>query len=182
MAGTIAAAMAAHVQEHLGFQYRKEIEKELGSELPPLNEDLPPEIENKLSGLVAEAAQRLLNKNIVEARQQEIQQQQQDPGIQMQQAELQLQAQELKRKTEADKARVISDMAKAEMRQETENKRIDTQADIEGTRLGVEIAKGKEALASKQAEMSERAILEKAQLAAQAAKVLVEDDQKTRGR
>jgi hypothetical protein len=182
MAGPIAAAMAAHVQEHLGFQYRKEIEKELGLELPPLNEDLPPEIENRLSGLVAEAAQRLLNKNIVEARQQEIQQQQQDPIIQMQQAELQLQAQELKRKTEADKARVISDMAKAEMRQETENKRINTQADIEGARLGVEIAKGKEELASKQVEMSERAVLEKAKLAAAAAKVLVEDDQKLRRR
>ena len=30
MAGTIAAAMSAHIQEHLGFQYRREIEQQLG--------------------------------------------------------------------------------------------------------------------------------------------------------
>ena len=176
MAATIAAAMAAHVQEHLGFQYRKEIEKELGVELPAPNEELPPEIESKLSRLVAEAAQRLYNKDVAEARQKEIQEQQQDPVIQMQQAKLQLQAQELQLKSKSDEARVVADMAKAEMRQETENKRIDAQTDIDGARLGVEIAKTKEQGALKEAEISEKATLERAKLAAEAARLLVEDE------
>jgi hypothetical protein len=176
MATTIAAAMASHIQEHLGFQYRKEIEKELGVALPAVNEELPPEIENKLSRLIAEAAQRLYDKNVAEAGQKEIQEQQQDPVIQMQQAKLQLQAQELERKTQSDKARVASDMAKAEMRQETETKRIDAQTDIDGARLGVEIAKTKEQSALKEAEISEKAVLERAKLAAEVARLLVEDE------
>jgi hypothetical protein len=176
MATTIAASMASHIQEHLGFQYRKEIEKELGVALPAVNEELPPEVENKLSRLIAEAAQRLYDKNVAEAGQKEIQEQQQDPVIQMQQAKLQLQAQELERKTQSDKARVASDMAKAEMRQETETKRIDAQTDIDGARLGVEIAKTKEQSALKEAEISEKAVLERAKLAAEVARLLVEDE------
>ena len=179
MAAPIAAAMAAHVQEHLGFQYRKEIEKELGVELPPLNEDLPPEIENKLSSLIAEAAQRLLNKNVVEARQQEIQQQQQDPAIQMQQAKLQLQAQDMERKTQADKTRVVSDMAKAEMRQETETKRIETQAEIEAMRLGIEVAKGREEMAQEQDKINKKDTIERAKIVRDAGKALM-DSGKTR--
>jgi hypothetical protein len=174
MAAPIAAAMAAHVQEHLGFQYRKEIEKELGVELPPLNEDLPPEIENKLSSLVAEAAQRLLNKNVVEARQKEIQEQQQDPAIQMQQAKLQLQAQDLQRKAQADKTRVVSDMAKAEMQQETETKRIETQAEIEAMRLGIEVAKGREEMAQKQDEINKKDTIERAKIVRDAGKALMD--------
>ena len=179
MAAPIAAAMAAHVQEHLGFQYRKEIEKELGVELPPLNEDLPPEIENKLSSLVAEAAQRLLNKNVVEARQKEIQEQQQDPAIQMQQAKLQLQAQDLQRKAQADKTRVVSDMAKAEMQQETETKRIETQAEIEAMRLGIEVAKGREEMAQEQDKINKKDTIERAKIVRDAGKALI-DSGKTR--
>ena len=87
-----------------------------------------------------------------------------------------LQAQELERKTQSDKTRVVSDMAKAEMRQETETKRIDAQTDIDGARLGVEIAKTKEQSALKEAEISEKAVLERAKLAAEVARLLVEDE------
>jgi hypothetical protein len=178
MAATIAAAMAAHVQEHLGFQYRKEIEKELGVELPAPNEELPPEIESKLSRLVAEAAQRLYNKNISEARQKEIQEQQQDPVIQMQQAKLQLQAQELKQKAEADKTRVVSDMAKAEMRQETETTRIRTQAEIDAMRLGVEVAKDQQEMEQKQDEINKKDTIERAKIVRDAGKALIDSGKK----
>jgi len=178
MASTIAAAMAAHVQEHLGFQYRKEIEKELGVELPAPNEELPPEIENKLSRLVSEAAERLYNKNVAEARQQEIQEQQQDPVIQMQQAKLQLQAQELAQKAEAEKARVVSDMAKTEMRQETENKRINTQAELDAMRLGIEVARDTREIDQKQKELSQKDAIERAKIVRDAGKALIDSDKK----
>jgi len=181
MAQTIAAAMAAHVQEHLGFQYRKEMEMQLGIELPPPGQSMPEELEVKLSSLVAQAAQRLYNKDVAEEQQKQIQKQMEDPNLQLQKAELQLRARDLQRKEKADKTRVVSDIAKAEMRQETETKRINTQAELEGARLGIEIAKGKEELAAKQAEVNQKDVLGRAKLAAEAAKVLVEDDQKTRG-
>jgi len=178
MATTIAAAMASHVQEHLGFQYRTEIEKELGVELPALNEELPPEIENKLSHLIAEAAQRLYDKNVAEAGQKEIQEQQQDPVIQMQQVKLQLQAQELKQKAEADKIRVVSDMAKAEMRQDTETKRINVQAEIDAMRLGVEVAKDQQEMGQKKDEINKKDTIERAKIVRDAGKALIDSGKK----
>jgi len=89
-AQAIQAAAAAHVMEHVAFQYRKEIEKMLGAALPPMKDEnknaedakvLPPEIEAQLAQLVAQAAAKLLQKNTVESQQQQAQQQQQDPQL-----------------------------------------------------------------------------------------------------
>jgi len=178
MAQTIAAAMASHVQEHLGFQYRKEIEQQLGIELPPPGEEMPEELEIKLSGLVAQAAQRLYNKDIAEEQQKKVQEQLQDPNIQMQQAELQLRAQDLERKTTADKTRVVSDMAKAEMRQETETKRINTQAEIDAMRLGIEVAKDQQEMDQKQDEINKKDTLERAKIVRDAGKALMDSEKK----
>ena len=110
MAPQIQAAMMAHINEHLGYAYRVEIEKQLGMELPPEKDvdgevmEIDPEVENRLAPMLAQAAQRLLQKNQAEAQQQKAQQMQQDPIIQMQQQELQLKAQEQKRKDAKDAA------------------------------------------------------------------------------
>ena len=105
-AQSIQAAAAAHLMDHVAFQYRKEIEKQLGAVLPPEPEDgehhLPPEIEVQLSQLAAQAAARLLQKGQAEAAAAEAQQQAQDPLIQMQQQELQIKGGELQRKTMKD--------------------------------------------------------------------------------
>jgi hypothetical protein len=108
MAPQIQAAMMAHINEHLGYAYRVEIEKQLGMELPPEKDvdgevmEMDPEVENRLAPMLAQAAQRLLQQNQAEAQQQKAQQMQQDPIIQMQQQELQLKAQEQKRKDTKD--------------------------------------------------------------------------------
>jgi hypothetical protein len=92
----ITGAIQAHLMEHLGFQYRREIEKQLGVALPPLpvddtsEYDLPPDIEVKISQVSALAADKLLQKDQAEAQQQQAQQQAQDPLIQMQQMDLQI--------------------------------------------------------------------------------------------
>ena len=97
----ITAAGAAHLMEHVAFKYRRDIEKQLGSSLPPppdLDNDtgyLSPEIEVQLSALVSQAAQQLLQNNQQQAAQQQAQQQMQDPIIQMQQMELQIKQQEV---------------------------------------------------------------------------------------
>lgn len=100
-AQVIAGAAMAHIMEHVAFKYRADLEKQLGSQLPaPPNPDqdtgyLPPPVEVQLSGLVAQAAQQLLQANTQKAAQAQAQQQQQDPLIQMQQQELQLKGKEL---------------------------------------------------------------------------------------
>jgi hypothetical protein len=103
----IMGAAMAHVMEHVAFQYRREIENQLGASLPPPPEkdedeeqSLPKAVEIEISRLAAQAASKLLGKNQMEAQQQQAQQQAQDPIIQMQQMELQLRQQELQLKAQ----------------------------------------------------------------------------------
>jgi hypothetical protein len=78
----IQAALQAHVLEHLAFEYRTEIEQQLGAPLPPPDQPLPDDVEYNLSGIIAQAAQKLFSKNQADAEQAQIQQNLQDPVIQ----------------------------------------------------------------------------------------------------
>jgi hypothetical protein len=165
-AQAVQAAFAAHITEHIAFAYRKGIEEQLGTSLPPVDEKLDETVEVQLSRLVAQAAQQLLQKNQAEQQQQEAQQQAQDPMIQMQQQELQLKAQEIQIKAqktqadiEVDKAKIQVDIMriqseerkagaqigvksmseKAKMEQEAA--KFEQQQQAEGVRIGVDMAK-----------------------------------------
>jgi hypothetical protein len=97
-----AAAASAHLMEHIAFEYRKQIEEQLGVPLPAPDEKLPEPIELDVSRLAAQAAQKLLQKNQAEAQQQQAQQQMQDPMVQMQMQELQIKQAEAQRKMQKD--------------------------------------------------------------------------------
>jgi len=126
------AAMQAHINEHLGFEYRKQIELQLGFNLPPQYDaageetSMDPEVEARLSPILAQAAQRLLQQNQAQASQEQAQQLQQDPVIQMQQQELQLKGQEVQRKAQKDAA----DINLKEQQQTIERERIASQERI----------------------------------------------------
>jgi hypothetical protein len=96
MAQQIQAAAMAHINEHMAFEYRKQIETQLGVALPTEeeNENMEPEIAAKVAQMAAQAAQRLLQKNTAEAAQQQAQQLAQDPVVQMQQQEMALKEKE----------------------------------------------------------------------------------------
>jgi len=100
----IMASLQAHIAEHLGFNYRKQIEERLGVPLPAPNAELPEEVEIDLARLVAEAGAQLTDAHKQQAAQQQAQQKAQDPVIQMQQQELQIKGQEVQRKTQKDAA------------------------------------------------------------------------------
>jgi len=127
----IMAGLQAHVAEHLGYKYRKDMEEQLGVELPNPNEELPEEIEVNLSRMIAKAGKQLTQKNMQQAAQQQAQQKAQDPVIQMQQAELQIKAQEVQRKAEKDKA----DVALRQAEQERKEKKDQADAVLEAAKL-----------------------------------------------
>jgi hypothetical protein len=103
-AQAIQAAAMAHIMEHVAFQYRKDIETQLGAMLPPMDEDKPmtPEVELQVSKLASYAAARLLQKDQAEAQQQAAQQQAQDPLLALQQQDLQIKQAEVERKKVKD--------------------------------------------------------------------------------
>jgi hypothetical protein len=101
-ASVIKQALMAHIMEHVGFQYRRGIETQLGTTLPPEDAKLSPEMEIQLAKLSADAAKQLIQANQAEQAQKTAQQQAQDPVVMMQQKELQLKQQELNDKKEIE--------------------------------------------------------------------------------
>ena len=131
------AAMMAHINEHLGFQYRKQIELQLGFNLPPQHDEsgeevhMDPEVEARLAPMLAQAAQQLLQQNQAQAAQQQAQQLAQDPVIQMQQQELNIKQQDLQRKASKDAA----DINLKEQQQQIDRERIKADLIKEAARL-----------------------------------------------
>jgi hypothetical protein len=138
-AQSISAAFMAHIMEHFAFQYRKNIEDKLGVPYPDPNEEMSEDMEVEISRLAAAGAQKLLQANQAMMAQQQAQQAAQDPIVQMQQQELQIKAGELQRKAAKDQM----DAQLRMQQQQIEQQRIATQTEVEGAKLGAQIAKDK---------------------------------------
>ena len=132
----IQAAMMAHINEHVGFQYRIEIEKMLGVPLPPPDEQLPEDIEVELSRAVATASEKLLQKDQAEAAQKAAQEASQDPVVQQQNRELDIREAEVKRKQAKDEADVQLRAMQISQTDQRERERIAAQERIAGAQIG----------------------------------------------
>jgi hypothetical protein len=149
MAPQIQAAMMAHVNEHIAFEYRKQMELRMGVELPAPGEEseqgIPKDMEVRISQLAAQAAQQMLQQNQQEAQAQQNAQAQQDPLVQMQQEELQIKREDL----ELKKQKMIMDQAAKVDQLKIEESRIEAQKEIAGMQVGVKAAKDKAELEAK---------------------------------
>ena len=176
MAQQIMSAAMAHINEHMAFEYRLQVEKAMGISLPPMPEHgedperIDPAIADQIAIMAAQASQQLLQQNQQEAKQQQAQQQMQDPVVQMQMQELQLKGQELQLKAQkqqieaaekADRIRVeeariaaqkeIAAMQVAATAAAAKDK-LARQTEIEGARMGVDVAKHRAQMAVQQAQ------------------------------
>ena len=100
----IMASLQAHIAEHLGFSYRKQIEERLGVPLPPPNEPLSEEVEVNLASLVAEAGKQLTQAHQQQQAQKQAEQQAQDPILQLRREEVAVKKAEVDRKAQKDQA------------------------------------------------------------------------------
>jgi len=139
-AGAIQAALSAHITEHVAFQYRKEIEKNLGVAMPNEDKPLPEDTEEELSRVTAQAAEKLLQQNTAEMQQQEAMKQQQDPLTQIQQRELAIKEQELMHKKQMDIAKLELEAQKAKMNEEAQKERLQSEDRREGVRIAAKLA------------------------------------------
>jgi len=140
------AAAAAHLQEHLAFAYRKQVEEQAGVPLPAPNAEMDEDTELAVSRLAAQAATQLLQKNQAEAQQQQAQQMAQDPIVQMQMQELQIKQGEL----ELKRQKMQIDAAEKNDRLELEMARIESQEEIAGLQVGAKLATSKSEMEAKQ--------------------------------
>jgi len=139
-AGAIQAALSAHITEHVAFQYRKEIEKNLGVAMPNEEKPLPEDAEEELSRLASEAAEKLLQQNTAEMQQQENQKLQEDPLTQIQQRELAIKEKELEHKKQMDLLKLELEAKKAAMNQKVQEERIESENQREGVRIAAKLA------------------------------------------
>ena len=149
MAQQIQAAMMAHINEHIAFEYRKQMEQRMGVDLPAPGEEseqgIPEGMEVRISQLAAQAAQQMLQQNQQEAQAQQNAQAQQDPLVQMQQEELQIKREDL----ELKKQKMIMDQAAKADQLKIEESRIEAQKEIAGMQVGVKAAKDRAELEAK---------------------------------
>jgi len=170
-APALQAAMMAHINEHIGFEYRKQVEASIGLMLPTEDQEknMTPEVAAQVAQLTAQASQRLMQQAQAEAAQQAAQQKAQDPIIQMQQQELQIKIQELQLKQQkqqieaaakADQIRIEESRIAAQKEiaamqvaanAAAQKEKMQRQTQTEGARMGVDIAKAKAQLAMQQA-------------------------------
>jgi len=165
------SAMQAHINEHIAYEYRKQMEEQMGMTLPfhPDEDDadkraIPPEMEVKISQLAAQASQVLLQRDKTEIAAKQAQQAAQDPIIQMQMQELKIKQMEVdikNRKLAADAAAKADQLEIEKQRIESQEKIAGMQATLKsqkdqqdrlakqeevGARLGVDMAKTKQQL------------------------------------
>jgi len=171
-AQAIMAAAMAHINEHIAFEYRKQVEMAIGTPLPTeeQNKQVPPELADRIAMLTAQASQQLTQQAQQQAQQQQAQQQMQDPIVQMQMQELQLKQGELQLKQQkqamdaaakADQIRIEEariaaqkEIAAMQVAATAASKRdqLNKQMEAEGVRMGIDAAKHRAQLAVQQAQ------------------------------
>jgi hypothetical protein len=139
-AQAIHAAALAHINEHLAFSYRRQMEDLIGTQLPEYEEEdeegIPKDMEVKISAMAAQASNMLLNRNKTEIAAQQAQQAAQDPIIQMQQKDLAIKEAEVQRKAKKD----ADDMMLRQQQQQIERERIASQEKMANKAQGVSMA------------------------------------------
>ena len=148
LAQKIQSSVMAHIAEHLAFQYRRQVEEQLGVPLPAPDSELPEDLEVELSRLVAEGSAQVLQANKAKATQKQAEQAAQDPLVQIQQAELQIRGQEAATKAKKVDADIQKDVAnlqlqtkKAQDQKEIELARIQTQDRQNNQKIQVDLFK-----------------------------------------
>ena len=145
----IMQAMQAHITEHVGLEYKRQMEQMAGINVPFSDDPdwgLSPEQELAITRAAVPASQNLLNQNQTAIAAQQAQQAANDPVIQMQMKELQLKAQEIEIKM---KKMQIEAAAKADQL-EIEKQRIAAQKEIAGMQTAAKAQSDRANLQAKQ--------------------------------
>jgi hypothetical protein len=171
-AQAIMAAAMAHINEHIAFEYRRQVEMTMGMPLPDeeQNKQVPPGLADRIAMLAAQATQQLTQQAQQQAQQEQAQQQMQDPIVQMQMQELQIKQGELQLKqqkqaidaaTKADQLRIEEariaaqkEIAAMQVGAQSAAKRdqLAKQQETEGMRMGIDAAKHRAQMAVQQAQ------------------------------
>lgn len=135
----IAAGIMAHMLEHYVFDYYQQIEQQFGQKLPPLGTELPPQIQDSLDELVAQAAQKVNQLHASQAHQAAAQQAQQDPAIALEQQKLQIESKSVDNKHVAQMAALQSKHDLGQQKLEVDKAKLAQQVTKEDTDAQIKV-------------------------------------------
>jgi hypothetical protein len=135
-AQAIAAAMSAHIAEHVGYAYRMKMEAALGVQMPASDQDIPEDMEREMSKMLAMAAPQVLAQSKAMVAQQQAQQNAQDPIIQMQQQELAIKQKEV----DIKEKKLMTDAAAKADELRLKEQEIKGRQQIEGFKAGSDVS------------------------------------------
>jgi hypothetical protein len=135
----IQSAIEAHIAEHLAFQYRNEIQEMMGVPLPPPDKPLPPEVENALSRMVADAAVKLRKQHDDEAKAKVAEQMANDPVTAIKMGELELKRDQFEHTKQKDQIDLIMEIAKQAAKEEIDMRKIDSSESIAAAQVGANL-------------------------------------------
>jgi hypothetical protein len=139
-ASLIVGALQAHIAEHLGYQYRRQVQDAVGTPLPGPEEKIPEAMEVQISKMVAEGSQIVLAQSLQAKAQQQALQNAQDPIMMAEMQKLQIQQAEVQRKAQKDQADTQIKMLQLQL----DELKAQQQTELEGARLGIDIQKSEE--------------------------------------
>lgn len=131
--------MEAHVAEHLAFQYRNDMERELGVQLPPVGESLPPELEARLSRLIAMASEQLKERHKSEAARRQEEEAAKDPLFRLREAEVMGKIEAARSKAVLDRDKIVVDIVKALDKAMLDRERILSEEARAGMKTGADL-------------------------------------------
>lgn len=131
--------MEAHIAEHLAFQYRADIEQQMGVQLPAMGESLPPEVEARLSRLVATAADRVREIHKEEMQQKQAEEVAKDPVFQLREREVALKERAQQHKETTEGREYILDIAKEAAKEALDLRRIESEEYRAGAKIGADL-------------------------------------------
>ena len=133
-ASLIVGALQAHIAEHLGYQYRRQVQDAVGTPLPGPEEKIPEAMEVQISKMVAEGSQIVLAQSLQAKAQQQALQNAQDPIMMAEMQKLQIQQAEVQRKAQKDQADAALDAAKLQL----DAQKAERTATIEAARIAAQ--------------------------------------------
>ena len=132
---SVMQAIGANIQEHQAMLYRIQIEQALGQQLPPLDQELPPEVMNEIAVAAAEATQ------VVTGQAQAMAQAMQnpDPQRQMFEQQLQLEKEQLMQKEQKDARDKEVELMKADLDAQIEREKMQADLQVEDTKAAIDL-------------------------------------------
>tara|TARA_R110000796_G_scaffold34991_3_gene89887 strand:- start:3108 stop:5540 length:2433 start_codon:yes stop_codon:yes gene_type:complete len=130
-------SIGANIQEHQAMLYRQQIEQALGQPLPPIGEEMPPEIMNQIATMAAQATQQVTGQAQAMAQAQAAAQQ--TPQMQMFQQQLALEKEQLMQKETDDVRDAELALQKAQLDAQIKREKIEADLRVSDTKAAIEL-------------------------------------------